>query len=73
LPLARRRGLAESVVISFRNGLWLLELAKMISMFSSANAWPNFTLNDTIGDYNGAPGIGAGEPFNTQLSAKIIF
>jgi hypothetical protein len=51
----------------------LLELAKMISMFSSANAWPNFTLNDTIGDYNGAPGIGAGEPFNTQLAAKIIF
>ena len=31
------------------------------------------TLNDTIGDYNGAPGIGAGEPFNTQFGAKIIF
>jgi outer membrane receptor protein involved in Fe transport len=31
------------------------------------------TLNDTIGDYNGAPGIGAGEPFNAQLGAKIIF
>ncbi len=31
------------------------------------------TLNDTIGDYNGAPGIGAGEPFNMQLGAKIIF
>jgi hypothetical protein len=30
-------------------------------------------LNDTIGDYNGAPGIGAGEPFNTQFGAKIIF
>jgi hypothetical protein len=30
-------------------------------------------LNDTIGDYNGAPGIGAGEAFNTQLGAKIIF
>ncbi len=33
----------------------------------------NFTLNDTIGDYNGAPGIGAGEAFNTQFAAKIIF
>ncbi len=32
-----------------------------------------FTLNDTIGDYNGAPGIGAGEAFNTQFAAKIIF
>jgi hypothetical protein len=30
-------------------------------------------LYDTIGDYNGAPGIGAGEPFNTQLGLKIIF
>ena len=31
------------------------------------------SLNDTIGDYNGAPGIGAGEPFNTQFGAKIVF
>ena len=30
-------------------------------------------LNDTIGDYNGAPGIGSGEPFNAQFGAKIIF
>lgn len=30
-------------------------------------------LNDTIGDFNGAPGIGAGEPFNTQLALKITF
>ena len=28
---------------------------------------------DTVGDYNGAPGIGAGEPFNIQLALKIIF
>ena len=31
------------------------------------------TLSDTVGDFNGAPGIGAGEPFNTQLALKIIF
>jgi hypothetical protein len=30
-------------------------------------------VNDTIGDLNGAPGIGPGEPFNMQLAAKIIF
>lgn len=30
-------------------------------------------LTDTIGSYNGAPGIGPGEPFNTQLALKIIF
>jgi hypothetical protein len=28
---------------------------------------------DTVGDFNGAPGIGAGEPFNIQLALKIIF
>lgn len=30
-------------------------------------------LYDTIGDFNGAPGIGAGEPFNAQLALKITF
>jgi len=30
-------------------------------------------LYDTIGDFNGAPGIGAGEPFNTQFALKITF
>jgi len=28
---------------------------------------------DTIGDWNGAPGIGPGEAFNVQLGLKIIF
>ena len=28
---------------------------------------------DTVGDYIGAPGIGAGEPFNLQLALKVIF
>ena len=43
------------------------------------NLSPNTTtagslqLSDTIGDFNGAPGIGAGEPFNTQLAFKITF
>ena len=27
----------------------------------------------TIGDYNGAPGIGPGEPFNMQLALRLIF
>ncbi len=29
--------------------------------------------SDTIGDYSGSPGIGPGEPFNTQLALKVIF
>jgi len=30
-------------------------------------------VTDTIGDFNGAPGIGPGEPFNLQLALKVIF
>jgi hypothetical protein len=54
--------------------------AEMFNLFNRINyAPPSVTvggsaaLYDTIGDYNGAPGIGAGEPFNTQFGAKIIF
>ncbi len=31
------------------------------------------TITSTIGNYNGAPGIGPGEPYNTQLALKILF
>jgi hypothetical protein len=33
----------------------------------------NGVVGDTIGDFNGAPGLGPGEPFNLQIAAKIIF
>ncbi|HEY6253960.1 MAG TPA: carboxypeptidase regulatory-like domain-containing protein [Candidatus Angelobacter sp.] len=37
-------------------------------------AYAGFGLvSDTIGDFNGAPGIGPGEAFNMQLAIKIIF
>jgi outer membrane receptor protein involved in Fe transport len=57
--------------------------AEMFNLFNRNNFAPpgngdvsvggDFTLHDTIGDFNGAPGIGAGEPFNTVFSGKIIF
>jgi len=28
-------------------------------------------VNDTIGDFNGAPGLGPGEQFNMQIVAKL--
>jgi hypothetical protein len=31
------------------------------------------TIGSTFGAYAGAPGVGVGEPYNTQLAAKIIF
>ena len=54
--------------------------AEMFNAFNRINFAPpsvsvggSSALYDTIGDYNGAPGIGAGEAFNTQFGAKIIF
>lgn len=56
---------------------------EMFNLFNRANlAPPDNYLGDgssfgqvtqTIGFYNGAPGIGPGEPFNTQIALKIIF
>ena len=54
---------------------------EMYNLFNRVNlAPPSSTVGsglgiaaDTIGDYNGAPGIGPGEAFNLQLALKIIF
>ena len=57
--------------------------AELFNLFNRANYAPpndnsikvggSSALNDTIGSYFGAPGIGAGEAFNAQLGGKIIF
>lgn len=54
--------------------------AEMFNLFNRINfasgpgsVNPNGTVTDTIGDFNGAPGIGPGEAFNMQLAAKIKF
>jgi hypothetical protein len=54
---------------------------EMFNLFNRVNlAPPSGTLgsgfgisSDTIGDFNGAPGIGPGEAFNMQLALKVIF
>ncbi|HET9801973.1 MAG TPA: hypothetical protein VFP96_01930, partial [Candidatus Acidoferrum sp.] len=38
---------------------------------TSANGFG--TVTDTIGDFNGAPGLGPGEQFNMQLAVKLRF
>jgi hypothetical protein len=56
--------------------------AEMFNLFNRANLAPpdNYlsdssfgTIGSTIGYYNGAPGIGPGEPFNTQFALKVLF
>ncbi|HWO37035.1 MAG TPA: TonB-dependent receptor [Candidatus Acidoferrum sp.] len=54
---------------------------EMFNLFNRTNLAPPSGTNgsgvgitaDTIGDYNGAPGLGPGEAFNMQLALKIIF
>jgi Carboxypeptidase regulatory-like domain len=56
---------------------------EMFNLFNRANYAPpdNYlgdgaafgTITQTIGYYNGAPGIGPGEPFNTQFALKVLF
>jgi len=69
----------EKVTVQFR--------VEMFNLFNRTNFAPplqnnfnpnltsdgGFALFDTIGDFNGAPGIGAGEPFNTQFALKVLF
>ena len=56
--------------------------AEMFNLFNRNNyAQPGGTfgsssfgkVSDTIGDANGSPGIGPGEPFNTQIAIKVLF
>jgi len=66
--------------IPIRERLRLQLRAEMFNVFNRKNlatgagsVGSNGVVSDTIGDYNGAPGLGPGEPFNMQIAAKIIF
>jgi hypothetical protein len=66
--------------IPLRERLKIQLRAEMFNLFNRINlaSGPgsvngNGTVTDTIGDFNGAPGIGPGEAFNMQLAIKIIF
>jgi hypothetical protein len=55
--------------------------AEMFNLFNTINyasgsgsiSYGSGQISDTIGDFNGAPGLGPGEAFATVLSAKITF
>ena len=70
VPLYKERVHAQLRVEMF-NILNRVNLAQPNGNNSSGGSFGEST--STIGVSYGAPGIGAGEPYNTQLAAKIIF
>jgi hypothetical protein len=65
--------ITERVKIQLRGEIY--NLFDRINLASGAGSVTGSTgfVTDTIGDFNGAPGLGPGEPRNAQLVAKIIF
>jgi hypothetical protein len=66
--------------ITFTERLKLQLRAEMFNLFNRKNlasgagaVGSSGYVADTIGDFNGAPGLGPGEPFNLQIAGKIIF
>ncbi len=70
VPLYRERVSAQFRVEMY-NVLNRVNLAQPNANLSSGSSFGTST--STIGVEYGAPGIGAGEPYNTQLAVKIIF
>ena len=65
--------ITERVRLQLRGEIY--NIGNRINLASGAGAVSGSTgfITDTIGDFNGAPGLGPGEPRNAQLVAKIIF
>jgi hypothetical protein len=70
----KRNHITERISTEFRIEMFNIfnhtNLAPPSATFSSGSFGK---ITDTIGDYNGATGIGPGEPFNVQLALKILF
>jgi hypothetical protein len=72
LSVIKNIPITERVRVQLRAEIY--NLFNRINLASGAGSvGGNGVLFDTIGDFNGAPGLGPGEPFNMQLAAKIIF
>ncbi|GGG92258.1 hypothetical protein GCM10011586_03670 [Silvibacterium dinghuense] len=77
LSVFKNTRIGEKITTQFR--VEMFNVFNHTNYASPASINPSYTtdtslqLTTTIGNYNGAPGIGAGEPFNTQLALKIIF
>ena len=73
LGVFKTGNITEKVSVQFR--------AEMFNLFNHNNYAPFSTtvganlgkVTSTVGNFNGQPGIGPGEPFNTQFSIKVLF
>jgi hypothetical protein len=78
LSVFKNTKIGERVTAQFRvemfNLLNKINYAPPLNDYNpSYSATDALTLYTTIGNFNGAPGIGAGEPYNTQFALKLIF
>ena len=73
LSVFKTGNIGEWVKIQFRAELFNVFNRKNLAPPSNTVGDGFGVISDTIGDYNGAPGIGPGEPFNTQFGLKVIF
>jgi hypothetical protein len=72
LSVIKNIPVTERVTVQLRAEMF--NLFNHINLASGAGAvGSDGSVRDTIGDFNGAPGLGPGEPFNLQIAAKIIF
>ncbi|HMD10179.1 MAG TPA: TonB-dependent receptor [Candidatus Acidoferrum sp.] len=65
--------ITERIKLQLRGEIY--NIGNRINLASGAGSVSGSTgfITDTIGDFNGAPGLGPGEPRNAQLVGKIIF
>src|SRR5690348_207878 len=75
IPIRERfRAQLRAEMFNVFNRINLASGSSATSLASPCSNNPNFAcIGDTIGDFNGAPGLGPGEAFNMQLVIKLIF
>jgi hypothetical protein len=73
LSIFKNFAITERVKLQLRGEIY--NITNRINLASGAGSVSGSSgfVTDTIGDFNGAPGLGPGEPRNAQLVAKIIF
>ncbi len=71
LSVLKNIPITERVKLQLRAEMF--NLFNRVNLASGPGSVSGGIVSDTIGDFNGAPGIGPGEAFNMQLAGKIIF